>query len=85
MPPALADAVSCDLLGGGAGLEFLIGCTGLGNLLRCWIARKCRRSRSIYSAFHATLANARGCPTEHPFGRSSTLRVVVVCVGRSNM
>jgi hypothetical protein len=26
-------AVSCDLLGGGAGLELLIGCTRLGNLL----------------------------------------------------
>jgi hypothetical protein len=30
LPPV---AVSCDLLGGGAGLELLIGCTRLGNLL----------------------------------------------------
>jgi hypothetical protein len=30
VPPV---AVSCDLLGGGAGLELLIGCTRLGNLL----------------------------------------------------
>jgi len=30
VPPV---AVSCDLLGGGAGLELLVGCTRLGNLL----------------------------------------------------
>jgi hypothetical protein len=77
VPPG---AVASDLLGGGgAGLELLIGNTCLGNLLTLLDREEVPEIHKHLFGCASSLASARG----PPFGRSPTLCVVVVWVGRA--